>query len=209
MTQLASDNFTRADNASLGTNWTAVPTETGFSIASNKAVPFDRLVDSCQYYNAITWPNDQYSEITVATISSPGVDNTGIGCLVRASSSADTYYRAWAGGSAGNLYLRKRIAGAGTNLASFALSVTTGDKIRLIASGTTISVQVNGVQKISVTDASIASGNSGIHYSSTDTLADSISLWTGGDLLSGIPPPITSIPPKRRTYVFYDCYYPR
>lgn len=210
MTQLASDNFTRGNSSGLGSNWTTVTAEGIFNIVSNKAVVNTQALDSCMFFNGITWPNDHYSEITVSVPGSPGVTNTGLGCLVRASSSAQTYYRCFVTGPSGNLQIRKRIAGTGTALVSTAGSVIAGDKVRFQVQGTTLSVYINGVLSLSTTDASISTGNAGIHYSSTDSNVDSISLWTGGDFTAPTPPPITIIPPtKRRTYIFYDYYYPR
>src|SRR5262245_56045692 len=133
MTQLASDNFTRANSTGLGSNWTAVTGQGTFDISSNKAVCHDVTLDSAEFYNAISWPNDQYSEVTVAAIPTTGTDLAGIGCVVRASASANTFYRCFATGTSGHFYLKKIVAGTGTLLSSVAGSVVTGDKIRLVA----------------------------------------------------------------------------
>jgi hypothetical protein len=65
MTQLASDNFTRADNADLGTAWDPCSGESGpngFEIFSNAAVPSNNGQDCSETNNTVTWPPDQYSE---------------------------------------------------------------------------------------------------------------------------------------------------
>lgn len=200
---LATDNFTRADSTGLGANWTVVTSEGSFDIHLNKALCHDKTVDSCEFYNGVVWPNDQYAEITVAGIQSPGQLGAGLGCLVRASASAQTYYRAFATGSGGQFQLKKRIAGVGTTLATAAGSVVLGDVIRLEAIGTTLNVYKNGVLVIGpVTDASIASGNAGIHYSSADTNPDDISLFAGGNF----QPAVQSIRRPRR--VVTTTYFP-
>lgn len=66
VTQLASDNFTRADNAGLGANWTICPDDgsDGFGITSNNALVIGshNISDQRDAYTAVLSPDDQYSE---------------------------------------------------------------------------------------------------------------------------------------------------
>lgn len=184
MTQLASDNFTRANSTGLGTNWSVVTGQGSFDIVSDTAAAHDHTVDSVEFYNAIPWSNDHYSEVTVGLVRS--TDGAGVGPVTRASASANTFYRAYATG-AGNIHLSRRVAGTGASIATVAGSVSTGDKLRLVVAGTSLYVYKNGALVIGpVTDTNIASGNAGMTYSSDDgltgSLADSISFWSGGDL---------------------------
>lgn len=188
MSILATDNFTRANSADLGTNWdenTGESGPNGFDISSNTAVPSDVAADSSETNNAATWPNDQYSEVTYATTGANGV-GAGSGPSCREALGATlTYYRA-VGNASGYEFGRKN-AGPFTSLSSGAgTTFAPGDKLRLQVSTNGANcdwvLTKNGVQFASGTDTSpIASGRAGIAHSSVSTVA-ALSAWEGGDL---------------------------
>lgn len=194
MSQLAADNFTRANATGIGAAWSTVTAEGTFDIVSNTAACHDKTLDSCMYYNAITWPNDHYSEVKVSAFGSPGVSAAGIGVLMRASAVAQSYYRFFMTGPSGTAQLRKRIAGTGTTLGSAAGSVGAADLIRGNAQSTTISGQKNGAAAlVSVTDSALSAGNAGIHYSSTDSNVCSVSNFAGGDYVTVFEPALQRV----------------
>ena len=67
---LASDTFNRADSSDLGANWDAGAPQGGitrsFSVVSNTAKAAVSNVPAWETNNSVTWPADQYSEITLA-----------------------------------------------------------------------------------------------------------------------------------------------
>jgi hypothetical protein len=121
--------------------------------------------------------NNQYSEITFGNTRPAGP-------MVRCANSVDTGYYVLAYPAGGWLRLYKVISGSQTLLGSDPcfVSMSAGDVVRLEASGTTITVKVNGTVAESVTDSDIASGYAGLFtYDSTT----GISLWSGGNLAGG------------------------
>lgn len=178
--QLASDNFQRG---SLGANWTQA-SHGGMTIASNVAVPATTGAVDGASYNAITWPNDQYSEVTAGTGFKAGAGANFIFplCRVGGTPAAPTYYVAFVENS-GTVFIEKTVAGTTTNLTNPAITITVndGDVYRLEVVGTTITFYQNGIPIQSQTDASITSGPAGMgsQAAATASLAP-ISLWAGG-----------------------------
>ena len=128
MPQLAFDDFVRANAFTLGANWTN--TEGSWEVFSNSAVVTSSGAGSYSstYWNAISWPNDQYSQITVNTIDSTG--DSPIGPAVRMSSSSETYY--WLLAFAGGLYIQLLNAGSYSNIAGpVAYTSNVGDVLYL------------------------------------------------------------------------------
>lgn len=81
----ASDNFTRADAATLGVNWTEDPLRnhvsgSGLSIISNRAAPDGNAVPNLAYWNAESYSGDMEVILTVGT--KPG-DNSYFELITR------------------------------------------------------------------------------------------------------------------------------
>lgn len=172
---LATDNFDRANNADLGANWDVLPSATACQVSSNNCLfPGDPAGES---YNAVTWPNDQYSQVKITVFG-----GNGPGAACRMSTSFLTCYVAYGSGAAFNnrFELYKIVSGVFTLLGSGGTPAT-NDVVRCEAQGTTIRCLQNGVQRVSVTDTSIASGRAGVigfDGGGTDPQADD---WQGGD----------------------------
>lgn len=171
---LASDDFNRADAATLGANWTAVVGTCG--IVSNEGAPktFDASPDSIQRYSAIAWPNDQYSRLTLRNIGTAG---GAPGPAVRLSAAAKTGYVCYANFNATGT-IAKWVAGAFTALGLGTLSFTDGDDVLLWATGSNLMLYRNGILVDSVTDSAIASGDSGANCGTTT--ARRFDDWEGG-----------------------------
>ncbi len=189
MTQLATDNFTRANANPIGGNWTTSPGDAALQIVSNKAAPGANTGYASAYWNAITWPNDQWSEVTLDTEN----DIAYITAIVRMSGTDQTYYSAFCQGplGSGHLLVIKFVAGSATTLfdSGIVVVVNSGDILRLSALGTQITLYVNGVSQFQTNDSSISSGSAGMGFYSTsgsDVLL--VSKWSGGDFASGINP---------------------
>ena len=191
MSVLASDTFVRANNADLGTAWDECTGETesgGFNIDANLALPPTLTLDSSETNNAATWPNDQYSQVTLSTTTAAGVGR-GSGPTCRAATGATkTYYRLV--GNASGYEFGRKVAGAYTALSSgTGTTFTSGDTLYLEVKTNGANAdwicKKNGTSFDSGTDTSpIASGRAGIGFSSISTTA-SLSAWEGGDFAAG------------------------
>lgn len=190
MTVLASDNFNRADGG-LGANWTTISGNNNPLIVSNKVqASASGALNSAAFYNAVTWPNDQYSQVKIDT-------NAGtlrkLGCICRATLGglADTYYIGYmvgpttVGGTAeASVNLRKTTAGVTATLATATtITAVIGDIVRLEVSATNVKIFVGGQERLSATDALILSGAAGIVIASNINPVNSVILddWEGGD----------------------------
>lgn len=192
MAALATDNFDRANSQNdLGTNWTTITNETaGWSVFSNQARidPGSIGSDCGERYNAITWPNDQYSQFTIVTLTGTGAE-AGPGPALRIASAARTYYRFVADATASpstNCWIAKFDGGTYGLLASGSASGTwsTNDVMKAEVNGSTLTLYKNGVSVLTTTDAVITAGSAGVCYSSTLT-AVTMDNWEGGSLDDG------------------------
>ncbi len=191
MSVLATDAFTGSAGA-LGAQWNACTGETvttGFNLdGSGNAIPSAGGGGDCSdTNNAVTWPNDQYSEVVLAA---SGANGAGAGCGVTcraATGSTVTYYRLV--GNASGYELGKKVAGSFTSLSSGSgTTFAATNNLHLEIQSTTLKMMKNAVQfGGNITDSSIASGRTGIAYSSTDGTT-TIDSWTGGDFSSGFVP---------------------
>lgn len=182
-TVTATDDFTRANSADLGTNWTPRTGGghgAGFSIVSNAGAPTSYTSDQCEYYNTGSWTADQYSQAALSGITGTG-DQSGIGVAIRISTSDATFYRCVVCNKAtNNVSISKWLAGTHTLLGQFTQAWTSGDVLKFEATGSTLKVYRNNVRVgTDITDSSIATGNPGVAYSTTLS-AGTIDNWSGG-----------------------------
>ena len=183
MPVLATDNFNRANADPISGSWTDLGDANHFIIDTNTAIPSATNDDAAAFYNAVTWPNDQYSQVKV-TVTGGGGGGSGIGPLVRGREpgAGRDYYRLvidHAGTS--NVELAKRVNGAYTQLWLRTQAFTNGDTLYLEIQGTTLIAKLNGTAiGASQTDTAVTTGNAGIVYSSLGT-APSMDDWEGGD----------------------------
>lgn len=175
MGQLASDNFNRADAGTLGANWTTITGFTSLRVTSNQATTDGDPQGN--RYNAVTWPANQYSQVTLKSFISVGAGK-GFGVVARAATGAETAYLAF--GNTSGLELYKVVATVFTQLGTSATVPVVNDLLYIEAKGTAIKVFLNGVQKISVTDSAIASGNAGL-FAGDDGLHPAGDDWSGGN----------------------------
>jgi len=172
-----SDSFTRADDATtLGSNWVVQTTGAKFGIQSNKAyhptqIGFDSVVETATPASA-----DYSVQADVF------YDGTGFGGLVGRATDDNNYYMCAFDGS--NIEIWKRVGGSFSNLASVAhgqgSSFTATLKFTL--QGTSLKVDIGGVNKINITDSAIsATGKRGLFSNSTTTTWDN---YAGTDIVT-------------------------
>lgn len=155
MTALAQDNFNRADVNPLDGSWATTTGLAALKIVSNAVAAATGATDSAARNTAITWPNDQYTEITLSTTGT----NDGGPCARLASGAYTVYFT---NSFDGSTHMSKVIAGVGTEIGLYAVSWTTNDVLRIDAQGTTIRALKNGAVLGSATDSAITSGSPGI-----------------------------------------------
>jgi hypothetical protein len=183
------DSFDRANNSSLGANWSTPAGATAFFISSNRAVAGSAI--SIALWSANSFTNNQYSSCQILG----GASNQDYqGVVVRQAANALTYYSAelynyddGEGGTASYVNVWKSVAGTRTQLgASFDVTANgySTPYLRLEVSGTTLTIKA----KVAAgdawttlgtrTDSSIASGSAGI----INTNGTSNDNWAGGNL---------------------------
>jgi hypothetical protein len=155
---LATDAFNRANENPIAGNWTSGPGNFGdLQIVANVVQSVTAGVDGAAYYNAVAWPNDQWSEVQLSGL---GVEQGGP--AVRLSATAVTGYVFAVSDSGTTYFIAKGLNGNTPTLASGAHGFAVGDVLRLEAQGDTLRAYVNGTLVDSVVDADIPSGNAGI-----------------------------------------------
>jgi hypothetical protein len=184
------DNFNRANNNSLGANWTE--SEDGsaarISINTNQLILGDNSDVGIARYTGVSWGPNQYSQLKfVSRLGGP----CG-GPAVRMSGTYDSFTGYVAYNSATDIYIYKFVAqdlptsGGGTELATAPCVIPANGLLRIEAFETTISVYVDGYLRLQTTDSDIATGDAGVVANGWGTTWDD---WEGADTSSviGVP----------------------
>jgi hypothetical protein len=194
MPALATDDFNRADNNSLGANWTIVTAgwdATGFAIASNAAAPQALTGDDLEIYTGATFPNDQYAQVKVSVTGT--TSGTGVGVALRAATDGSCYSVCVSKRSGGEIVIARRLANnsAYTPLANPSAAWVDGDTLKATIVGNVITVYKNGTQvEVPVTDSSgsaLTTGTPGIVHSTTIT-SGSVDDFEAGSLSTLVGP---------------------
>jgi hypothetical protein len=185
-----SDTFGRADQNPIAGNWTNVPAVANITgaveIVSGKATETATTFFSMAFWNADIFPAYQYSEMSFSSFGAAGVD----GPAVRITAAGNGYMGIYSA-SASTLYIDKIVAGNAAGLSSVGgITLSPSDVLRLEVIGTTLSLKVNGVTKVTATDSSFLFGSAGMFFYGTSGHASgTCGYWGGGDFVSGPPPP--------------------
>lgn len=150
------DDFNRADEASLGGDWGA-ELGVGLGIVNNAVrwVSGQNLVVSS--LSALTFDDDQSAEIKYTNYVN--YDNLGVG--VRWNGSGSGYVVM---AEDGGVYILRFDAGVPTNLASVGQAFGVNDVLGISITGSNISVTKNGVEFLTDTDSTYSSGSPAIYY---------------------------------------------
>src|SRR5487761_919237 len=160
---LASDNFA---SGSLAAGWSAVPGSGLPRITSPSPFYAEPASTTGAYevlWEAITWPNDQISECTIASLSTTDtIPATAIFLKVRASHDGQNAYQVilWGGPSSPNeIQFYKVVGGTATQIGStFNATVNPGDIFTLSIGGSILSLYKNYALLSQVFDTSLPSG---------------------------------------------------
>jgi hypothetical protein len=180
MATIASDDFNRADSSSLGSNWTqhASYTINWWTIASNVIVPNASGGDAVSFWNADSFPDDQWSQADVTVAGTTA--EVGVGPACRVQSGANNLY--WAVSQQSATYVAKFVGGTYTLISSITHAWTNGHTLRFEAEGSTLRVFDNGTQyDAGISDGSIGSGSAGVAYSSLSSTRQ-LDNWAGGNI---------------------------
>ena len=183
---LAADSFDRADSTDLGTQWDAGYTSNNnLQIVGNRVRGTVLSADSTESYNAVTLPNNQWSQLTLASMSGAPVKVATV--LTRAAVPPTfSWYQcaALTPGAAVRSELGKRVAGVYTILSNETSTTWgAGDVLRGESDGTTHTLYRNGstTALLSATDSSHAAGRAGIGIYIDDSLANiEVDNWSAG-----------------------------
>lgn len=168
---MPTDNFNRADNNSLGADWTEDEVSAAdLTILSNEMKADDNGgADVALAFWNTDLGGDHFSELEFRSAENSFIQPQS-GPAVRIPTSATrtvfSGYVALYDRGVPEISLRKwnaqALTAAGTILGSYAVTLVTGNLIRVEAEGTTIRVKVNGVTQITVTDSTLSGGRPGI-----------------------------------------------
>lgn len=190
MSTLATDDFNRADSATLGANWTVgAGAGESLGILSNQCSVVGAGNRDGAYYSAVAAPNDHYSQAVVVALPT-----AQLAVMVRSitTGTVRTSYRAGCfpgnfGGGNTQSRIWKEVANVITDLGTGSTTLAAGQIWKLEVVGTSLTFKINGAVEVTVTDADIASGQFGIwaeHNASNFAVFDN---WEGGDFAAGAP----------------------
>lgn len=157
-----SDDFNRANSTDLGSGWVEVSGD--WSITSNQLSP--GAAGGTIILRAATpmASNDHYAQVTIAATTAA---SQGVWC--RGNTNISNGYLWRNDGTSWNLFAV--VGGGFTIIGTYTAPAAPGDIAKVQAVGTTIKGYVNGIERVSVTDTSVATGtNVGIRSESASAL---------------------------------------
>ena len=187
MTQLATDSFTRANAATLGSSWTPLigGTNVAVQIAANRAESsaLNPSIGKELYFGGLNWAPDQYSQAQIVAASGNGY----VGPAVRMTSNDTNYACVVSAVGSGTATVKILLSNAGTasTLAtSTSATVSAGDTIRCTVQGDSISMsnQTTSARLLTAIDDSIPSGYPGVVDSAGGSAVTNYLManWAGG-----------------------------
>lgn len=181
-TVVATDNFNRANAATLGANWTVGVGATSPGVQTNQAANHTASADCNAFWGANAFGNDQYSQMTLAALNS-GADFSGVS--VRASGTDQVVFQVNKGTS--TFQITWYHAGANTQIGSSFSPAgdPTGSVLLLEVIGTTFFAYQNGTQVITGSNAGVPStGSAGVILSGATANQSLWDTWEGGNITS-------------------------
>lgn len=180
---IASDNFNRANANPIGGNWTTEGGTNAVQIVSNAVEATVVNTTNFAYWNANTFPNDQWGQVTAVTLN-PADTVAAFNLTLRsAKANPRTFYQYYMQhpASATATVIQKIIAGVGTTIVQNATVWASGDIALATVIGTTVTLYKGGVQVAQGTDGALASGPAGISARPVNALANVvIDNWSAG-----------------------------
>jgi hypothetical protein len=170
-----SDDFNRPDSTDLGAGWVEVSGD--WSIVSGQLSPGSAGGTIILRVAGAMASNDHYAQVTIAATTAA---SHGVWC--RGNSNITSGYLWRNDGTSWNLF--SVVGGSFTSIGSYAAAAAPGDVAKLQVVGSTIKGFVNGIERVSVVDTSVATGTSvGIRGESTNAIR--YDDFSAGDVTAG------------------------
>lgn len=183
---LASDSGTGPNSNPIGGNWTPLAVSGAFGTAQRISNRFESsstaAPNSDSYWNAFTWPADQWSQSTVCVNNG---EFTGADSRMSTSGAITAYRMFWTGtlGSSGTNEIQKEVSGSATTIFSnTGLPLNVGDTIMNATIGSLIYFYYDGYLIGSVSDSANATGAAGFQIASGPSNVSNAAIcgWSGG-----------------------------
>jgi len=182
----ATDDFNRGDSGTLGANWTQSPSAQGqLSIVSNQANTPTSIAFHGALWNADSFANNQYGQVTVTEATASGSRGGPTARHQAGTLSTFTMYAFVWNQTNSDTDIEKRIANVSTVIASGGQEPVLNDNLRIEADGINLDGFINGVPKLAAADAAIAIGAPGIFGVPVGANTWKFDDWEGGDLPAG------------------------
>ena len=183
--QLASDVFSGGDANPIAGNWTQLSAAAGFGtaqIVSHLVEPSTVNTDGTSFYNAVSFPNDQWSSVTISACAA--TSKVGVAVRQNTSGTLTAYRLYWSGalGGSGTWTLQRYLNGSAVSLDTGTITVNAGDVLTLAVVGTNLYAYYNGFIFATASNSAIASGAAGFVVFDSSAVANAqISSWSGGN----------------------------
>lgn len=179
---IAADNFNRA-NGTTGANWTPIGTQRNIDSNAWSDIGIGGA-DAIEYYNAATFPEDQYAQITMKSYSSTHLDECGPGLSLRVSGTSmanvSGYWAVWDDTATNNITIARWTSGSYAQLVQFSSAVAVNDVLRFEVEGAVLRFYKNGTLVGSHTDPSPISGGKPGTATSNGGKQGTMDDWEGG-----------------------------
>ena len=191
-TQLAIDAFTTYGPTypallTSNSNWSVFSTDSSLEVTASGVVgPSVGSLGGCgNTYTGVSWPANQYSQITIGKLSTA----TYYDCHIRASASANTRAVVEINSSSTTQYLYVVVNGTAVETYTFTATLAASDVWTLWAIGSTYTISQNGIVRLTQVDTNISSGSAGFGMEAVAAGATdgTITLWSGGSVPTGVP----------------------
>ena len=184
------DAFQRADVNPLDGSWANIPIATyaNAQLVSH-TVESATASKGMAVANTNTFVADQWTQATVSSVSA----GSYIGLMLRASTVANTWYRAYWVSSNLRIIMDRTVAGVFGAVADsasnngFSGTISVGDVLTFCIIGSTLSFYQNGNLLCTAVDANIASGKPGIFMQPNGAVGNAaLTNWKGGSFANSI-----------------------
>ena len=188
LSRIASDLFNRG-NGGLGSNWTTEGGTNNLQIVSNAVQATTPATANFGYWNASTFPNDQWMQVTAVTLNPADVSAAFNGTTRSQKVNPRSYYQFYGQQpfSGGASVLQKIVAGVATVLVQNSVQWSSGDVMFATSIGTTHTFYKNGVAILTTTDSAFASGVPGMGARPSTTNSNVvIDNWSAGGFINNL-----------------------
>lgn len=189
LTQIASDNFNRANGAISGANNWLATSEGSAVIASNELESGTLNTARGNYRTNETYNSNQYSQATVGSVALASGDYIGVS--IRNQDNANNYTGIYFN-NVGSFFLilYKKVAGTYTQLVQFNLSgaLPQGTTFTLAGEGSVLSLRYSGGGAVVIDSTFPSGGTPGVEMFWGASGAGTMDNWAGGNAATGALP---------------------